>query len=136
MFTKIQTFNDKAMVAGAALKKMILERLPQKILEQMHTVDLTGKTDQEIITIITNAGRTAEKWEAARKNIGLKTSLKTYEKKHHNLKRSRNKPERSENRKFKKDRKHRKPFKRSRPERMSQTDNSKTSGIEASEIER
>jgi hypothetical protein len=63
MFTKIQTFNDKAMVTGAALKKMILQRLPQKILEQMHTVDLTGKTDQEIITIITNVGRTAEKWQ-------------------------------------------------------------------------
>jgi hypothetical protein len=60
MFTKIQTFNDKAMVTGAALNKMILERLPQKIIEQMHTVDLMGKTDQEIITIFTNAGRTAE----------------------------------------------------------------------------
>jgi hypothetical protein len=43
MFTKIQTFNDTAMVTGAALKKIILERLPQKILELMHTVDLTGK---------------------------------------------------------------------------------------------
>jgi len=62
MFTKSQTFNDKATVTGTALKKLILERLPQKILEQMHVVDLTGKTDQGIITIITNAGRTAEKW--------------------------------------------------------------------------
>jgi hypothetical protein len=33
------------MVSGAALKKLILERLPQKIIDQMHTVDLTGKTD-------------------------------------------------------------------------------------------
>jgi len=66
MVTRIQTPNDKAMVYGAALKKLILERLPQKILEQMHVVDLTGKTDNEVITIITNAGRTAEKWEAAR----------------------------------------------------------------------
>jgi hypothetical protein len=93
MFTKIQTFPDKAMVTGAALKKMILERLPQKILEQMHTVDLTGKCDQEIITIITNAGRTAEKWEAARKNLGLKTSLKTYERKYPTLERSKERPE-------------------------------------------
>jgi len=78
MFTKIQTFNNKAMVSGAALKKLILERLPQKILDQMHVVDLTGKTDNEIITIITNAGRTAEKWEATRKNLGLKASLRTF----------------------------------------------------------
>jgi len=60
MFTKIQTLNDKGMVSGAALKKLILEQLPQKILEQMHVVDLTCKTDNEIITILTNAGRTAE----------------------------------------------------------------------------
>jgi hypothetical protein len=60
MFTQIQMHNDKALVSGAALKKIILDRLPHKILEQMHTVDLTGKTDEEIITIITNAGRTAK----------------------------------------------------------------------------
>jgi len=78
MFTRIQTLNDKAMVSGAALKKLILERLPQKILEQMHVVDLTGKTDNEIITIITNAGRTAENWEAARKNLGLKASFRKF----------------------------------------------------------
>jgi len=80
IFTRIQTRNDKAMVSGAALKKLILERLPQKILDQMHVVDLTGKTDNEIISIITNAGRTAEKWEAARKNLGLKASFRTYSK--------------------------------------------------------
>jgi len=85
MFTKIQALNDKARVSGTALKKMILEHLPQKIIEQMHTVDLTGKTDQEIIAIITNAGQTAEKWEAARKNLGLKASLKSYDKKHPKL---------------------------------------------------
>jgi hypothetical protein len=42
---RFQTFTHKAMVSGAALKKLILERLPQKIIDQMHTVDLTGKTD-------------------------------------------------------------------------------------------
>ena len=66
MFTQIQMYNDKAMVSGMALKRIILDGLPHKILEQMHTVDLTGKTDDEIISILTNAGRTAEKWEVAR----------------------------------------------------------------------
>ena len=75
MFTQIQMFNDRALVTGAALKKLILDRLPHKILEQMHTVDLTGKTDEELITIITNAGRTAEKWDEARKNLGLKKPI-------------------------------------------------------------
>jgi hypothetical protein len=67
------------MVTGAALKKIILERLPQMIIEQMHTVDLTWETDQEIMTIITNAGRTAEKLEAARMNLQLKPTLKSYD---------------------------------------------------------
>jgi hypothetical protein len=80
MFTQIQTLNDKAAVTGAAFKKLILERLPHKILEQIHTVDLTGRTDQEIMTIITNAGRTAEKWEAARNNLGLKNQFKAKDK--------------------------------------------------------
>jgi hypothetical protein len=75
MFTQIQMHNDKALVSGAALKKIILDRLPYKILEQMHTVNLTGKTDDEIITIITNAGRTAEKWDEAKKNLGLRKTI-------------------------------------------------------------
>jgi hypothetical protein len=45
----------------------------------MHTVDLTGKTDQEIITIIINAGQTAYKWEAARKNLRLKATITSYD---------------------------------------------------------
>jgi hypothetical protein len=85
MFTKIQTFNDKAMVTGAALRKMILERLPQKIIDEIHTVDLTGKTDKEIISSITTVGRTAEQWEAARENLGLKATLKIFDKKHPKL---------------------------------------------------
>ena len=75
MFTQIQMQNDKAMVPGAALKKIILDRLPHKILEQMHTVDLTGKTDNEIISIITNAGRTAENWDEVKKNLRLKRTI-------------------------------------------------------------
>jgi hypothetical protein len=75
MFTQIQICNDKAMVSGAELKKIILVRLPYKILEQMHTVNLTGKTHDEIICIITNAGRTAEKYKAAKNNVGLKKPI-------------------------------------------------------------
>jgi len=41
----------------------------------MHTIDLTRKTDDELITMITNAGRTAEKWDEARKNLGLKKTI-------------------------------------------------------------
>jgi hypothetical protein len=44
MFTQIQMHNDKALVSGAALRKILFYRLPHKILEHMHTVDLTGKT--------------------------------------------------------------------------------------------
>jgi hypothetical protein len=59
MFTKIQMYNDKAQLTGAGLNKLILDRLPEKVLGQMHVVDLTRKTDQEMIEIITKAGRTA-----------------------------------------------------------------------------
>jgi hypothetical protein len=34
-----------------------------------------GKTVEEIIGIITNAGRTAEKWDGARKNLDLKKPI-------------------------------------------------------------
>jgi hypothetical protein len=33
MFTKIQMYNDKAQLKGAGVKKLILDRLPVKILE-------------------------------------------------------------------------------------------------------
>jgi chromatin segregation and condensation protein Rec8/ScpA/Scc1 (kleisin family) len=39
----------------------------------MNVVDLTGKTDQEMIDIITKGGRTAEKWEEARNNLSTRT---------------------------------------------------------------
>jgi len=139
MFTKIQTFDDKAMVTGVAMKKMILERLPQKILEQMHTVDLLGTTNQEIIMIITNAGQTAEKWEAARKNLGLKATWKSYDRKNPKLKRSRDKPgkfeprDQNERREFPSEQK---KFKKDRSSRTIQKDYAKTQGIEPLEIER
>jgi len=133
MFTQIQTLNDMAAVTGAAFKKLILERLPHKILEQMHTVDLTGRTDQEIMTIITNAGRTAEKWEAARNNLGLKSQFKVKEKA---LSRFQRKEEKDYSKKEKKSRKSersdRKKFKNRKPER----DYTKTEGIDPSEIQR
>lgn len=54
------------------MKKIILDQLPYIILEQLHTVDLIGTTDNEIISIIKNAERTAEKWKEDRRNLGLR----------------------------------------------------------------
>jgi hypothetical protein len=139
MFTQIQTHNDKAMVTGAALKKLILERLPQKILDQMHTVDQTGKTDQEIISVITNAGRTLEKWDTAQKNLGLKAQFKIKEQGRQSFrKRGREEPSKDERRRGRKsnDRSERKKFKRDRSERKARRDYAKTEGIDPSEIER
>ena len=143
MFTKIETFTDKAMVSGAALKKLMLERLPQKILDQMHVVDLTGKTDNEIITIITNAGRNAEKWEAARKNLGLKASFRTYSKskqsKYERTKEDCEKPERRKNKRdrFRKserrDKKNRSSSRVKKNRSGSNFDLSKSEGIDPSE---
>jgi hypothetical protein len=77
MFTQIQTFIDKVVVTGAVLTMLILELLPQRIIEQLHTVNLTGKIDQEIITIITNIGQNAEKSGSARKSLGLQATLRS-----------------------------------------------------------
>jgi len=73
IFTKMQMHNGKAQLVGAGLKKVILDCLPVEVLEQMHTVDLTGKSDQEMIEIISKSGRTAEKWEEAKKNLSMRT---------------------------------------------------------------
>lgn len=81
MFTLMQSFNQMAILTGVALKESVLEWLAQKIIEQLHSVDLTGKTNQEIISIITNVGWTAETWEAARKHFGLKATVKSYDRK-------------------------------------------------------
>ena len=134
MFTQIQTLQDKAAVTGAAFKKLILERLPHKILEQMHTVDLTGRTDQEIMTMITNAGRTADKWEAARNNLGLKNQFEPREKALSRFRRN-DKVEtpKKERRIRKSDQSDRKKFKK---ERRSERDHSKTGGIDSSELQR
>jgi len=143
MFTRIQTLNDKAMVSGAALKKLILEWLPQKILDQMHVVDLTGKTDNEIIAIITSAGRTAEKWEAARKNLGLKATFRTFSKARQS--KYEEETEKPERRKHKKDR-FRKTDRKTRKYRSgekikenrsgSNLDFTKTEGVDPSELSR
>jgi len=110
----------------------------------MHVVDLTGKTDQEIITIITSAGRTAEKWEAATKNLCLKASFRTNGKKHPKFERSMEEPKRSgrrqgrrdrserSERKNKRDRSDRKEFKKGRSDRNQ--DYSKTERIDSSEL--
>jgi len=75
MLTQIQMHNDKALVSSAAFKKIILDRLLHKILEQMHTVDLMETTDDGIISIVISAGRTAEQWDVARRNLGLKKPI-------------------------------------------------------------
>jgi hypothetical protein len=54
---------------------IILDRLPHKILEQMHRVDPMGKSDAKMIDIIWQAGRSAEKWFQAKRDLGLKKSI-------------------------------------------------------------
>jgi hypothetical protein len=73
MLTQIQVFNDKAKVTGAALKKIILNRLPMNILDHMHTTDLNGKTNDELIAIITKAGRSGERWEVTKQCLALQS---------------------------------------------------------------
>jgi hypothetical protein len=75
MFSPIQIHHDRALVSRAALKMIILDRLPHKILEQMHTLDLTGKSDAKMIDIIWQAGRSAEKWFQAKRDLGHKKSI-------------------------------------------------------------
>jgi hypothetical protein len=60
MFTPIQMPNDNAFITSTVGKKMNLDRLPFKIQEHMHPVDLSGKTDDEIICSTTNARRTGK----------------------------------------------------------------------------
>lgn len=62
--------NDKDQLTGAGLKMLILDCLPEKILLQMYTVDLTGKSDLEMVETILKARKIAEKWEEAQKNLG------------------------------------------------------------------
>jgi hypothetical protein len=91
------------------------------------------KTDQAIMSIITTAGRTEEKWEAARKTLGPNATLETYDKKYPKLERS--KPEKSKRRKLE-FRSERKKFKKNRYSWKSQKDYAKTKGIEPLGIER
>jgi len=134
MFTRIQTFNDKAQVTGAALKKFILERLPAKILDQMHVVDLTGKTDQEMIDIITRAGKTAERWEEARDNFLIK-SYDTKDRSHKKEKKDKNRV----SKKYEKPWKESKKRKFDKKERTGKGDSSfkeKIEGIPNDELDR
>jgi hypothetical protein len=97
----------------------------------MHTVDLIGKTDQEIVAIIMSAGRMAEKWKTARKNLGLKNQFKAKEKDLSRFRREDKYP--AKERKFKKsDRSEKRKFKK---DRSSKKDNSKLEGIESAEIQ-
>jgi len=71
--------NDRCTMIKRWCRVQRLKRLSgigyHMILEQMHTIDLTGKTGEEIITIITNVGRTVEKWDVAGKKLRLKKSI-------------------------------------------------------------
>lgn len=67
--------NDKAFVSGAALKKLNLNRQPDNILEQMHHVNCTGRSDAEIIDIIMKARGRAEKCEESKQNLSLMKSV-------------------------------------------------------------
>jgi hypothetical protein len=91
------------------------------------------KTDQAIISIITTAGRTEEKWEAARKTLGLNATLKAYDKKYPKLERSKQEKSKRRNLEF---RSEWKKFKKNRSSWKSQKDYAKTKGIEPSEIQR
>jgi len=76
MLTQIQMHNNRALDTGAEFKKIISERLPHGILKQMHTIDLSGKTNTEIVEIITRAGRMVKQWNTAPQSLGLKASLR------------------------------------------------------------
>lgn len=139
MFTQISIFNYKAMVTGAALKNLILEWLPQKIIQQMDTVDLTGITDQEPIPIITNVGHTVKKCEAVRKLLRLKATLKSYDRRNSKNHKTYSRNQISYNswpRRKEKDWSERSKFNKNRSECKTQNDNCKIAGIESSEIER
>jgi len=134
MFTRIQTFNDKAQITGAALKKFILERLPAKILDQMHVVDLTGKTDQEMIDIITNAGKTAERWEEARENLLIK-SYETKDRSHKKERKDKNRVSKKYDKPWKESKKFdKKKFKKHKKEDSSFKE--KIEGIPGEELDR
>jgi hypothetical protein len=136
MFTQIKVFNDQAKVTGAALKKIILDRLPMMMLDLMHTTDLNGKTDDEQIAIITKAGRTAERWEVTKQSLALRSYKKNDTKlqKSGSGFRSEDKKKRKRERSRKKDRKRpkkeRKEFKKSRKGSVNLT------GIDASAVKR
>jgi len=135
MFTRIQTFNDKAQVTGAALKKFILERLPAKILDQMHVVDLTGKTDQEMIDIITNAGKTAERWEEARENLLIK-SYETKDRSHKKDKKDKNRVSKKYDKPWKESRKFEKKGKYKGDKKEDSSFKEKFEGISGDELDR
>jgi len=71
----MQMHNDKALVTGVGLKKVIFKQSPHKLLKQMHKFYLSSKPDAEMINIITQAGSTAEKWDKSKKSLGLKKTI-------------------------------------------------------------
>jgi len=75
IITQISMQNDNAMVSGVALKKLILDRLPHKILDQMPTINLTRRSNHVIIDVIIKAGQTAVNFSKEEKNLSLRKSV-------------------------------------------------------------
>jgi len=71
MFPKIEMYNGKTQLTGAALKKFNFNTLPIKGLDQIHMKELTGQSDQEMINFVSKGGRTAETWDQARNTVPI-----------------------------------------------------------------
>jgi len=85
------------------------------------------------MTIITNSRRTAEKWEAARNNLGLKRQFKTKEKALSRFQRS---EKQSSPRKEKQSKRFESPDrKKFKQDKRPRRDNSQTEGIESAELQ-
>jgi len=69
IWTKIQMCITQPPVTGSALKKLILDQLPQHIQEHMYTVHLAGKSKEVMINIWGSAGWTTANLEEPNKNL-------------------------------------------------------------------
>jgi hypothetical protein len=70
----IKMHNNKDQLPEPALKKVILDCLPVKIIGRMHAINRTGNTDQKTIEIISISKATTEQWEEAWLNLSTKNS--------------------------------------------------------------
>jgi len=75
---KIDMHNNNVWLTCASLQSFMLCQLPVKILQQMHMVDLIGKSDKDIIWSILRARRTVEKREESKCNLMTKAPAQPY----------------------------------------------------------